>query len=93
VVSAVDRKEQVMTANQVVAAILDGEYDGALDGIDRAIRRRKKEMFRPGTRVRVAGNKAQGEGVVTQVHIKRIGVTMDDGHQWLVPASMLEVIA
>jgi hypothetical protein len=81
-----------MTDNQLVAAILDGDFDGSLDQIDRAIKGRKKHMFRPGTRVRVTGNKARGEGTVTKVHLKRIGVTMDDGRDWLIPASMLEVV-
>jgi hypothetical protein len=83
-----------MTDNQVVAAILDGEFDGSLDQIDRAIRRRKQQQFRPGTRVRVTGSKVQGEGTVLKVNLKRVSVQMDnDGRDWLIPASMLEVLS
>ena len=81
-----------MTDNQLVAAILDGEYDEALDQIDRAIKRRKQKMFRPGTRVRVFGSKVQGEGSVVKVNPKRISILMDDGSNWFVPASMLEIL-
>lgn len=82
-----------MTTNQLVAAILDGEHDASLAELERAVTRRKKQMFRPGTRVRVEGSKVAGEGTVLKVNPKRISVQMDDGRDWLIPPSMLEVIS
>lgn len=82
------------TNTPLVQAILAGNHDAELDRIDRAVRRRKQMMFRPGTRVRVIGGSIDGEeGVVTKVNLKRISVNLDSGRGYLIPINMLEVIS
>lgn len=83
------------TQTPLVQAILVGEHDTDLDRIDRAVRRRKQAMFRPGTRVRaIDGSRVDGEeGIVIKVNLKRVTVQMDDGRSWLMPVNMLEVVS
>jgi hypothetical protein len=95
--------DSLRSQHPFLAAILDGDFDGAMmENVEHAIAIRKRTMFRPGTKVRLVGTKnveIDGKvGTVIRVGPKRISVGLGEkdafGYpdSYNVPPRMLEVI-
>ena len=85
-----------MSNRTVMDAILGGEHDAQLGAIESAVAMRKRHVFRRGAKVRIMGathGELNGQiGTVVRVNPKRIAVVLEDGKEWGVPMSMLEVL-
>jgi hypothetical protein len=95
-----------LAPSAVANAIRRGDHDAELAQIEYAIASRKKNLFRPGVKVRLvnlrpASPDMEGKvGTVVKVNAKRITVGLGERTDWggwtegepLVPIEMLEIV-
>lgn len=94
---------RTLAPSSVASAIERGQHDAELEQIDVAIKRRKRAMFRPGSRVRLVGltkfpQYERKIGTVVKVNPTRVTVGIGDNdpvlgyeRELLVPVGMLEL--